>query len=113
MSEVDRLKCELAEAVKNSEEYENYKKCKDLMDGKPDIERTVNEMRREKFEFQNSEGVDNSFEAIDDLNRRFEFECLQDAAKDFLKAELGLCRMVQDICKTVIEDIDFNLDFLK
>ena len=113
MREIDRLKYELAEAVKNSEEYENYVKCKRLLAGKPDIERSVGEMRQQNFEYHNSEGFDNSFEAIDEMSRRFEYECSQDVANDFLKAELCLCRMVQDICKTIIEDIDFNLDFLK
>jgi len=113
MRDVDRLKYELAKAVRSSEEYLNYLKCKKLLAEKPDIERTVDEMRRQRFEFQNSEDYDNSFEAIEDINRRFENVSSQDVADDFLKAELCLCRMVQDICKTIIEDIDFNLDFLK
>ena len=113
MRDIDRLKYELAEALKSSEEYLNYKKCKDLLAEKPDIERSVDDMRRQTFELQNSEGFDNSFEAIDDFSRRFEIECSQDVANNFLKAELCLCRMVQEICKTIIEDIDFNLDFLK
>jgi len=113
MREIDRLKCELAEAVKNSEEYENYLKCKGLLAGKPDIERTVDEMRRQNFEFQNSEGFDNSSEAIDEICHRYESVSAQDVANEFLNAETCLCRMIQDICKTIIEDIDFNLDFLK
>ena len=113
MREIDRMKFELAEAVKKSEEYINYIKCKNLLAEKPDIERSVNEMRRQNFEYQNSEDFDDSFEAIDDLNHKFEYECSQDVANNFVKAELCLCRMVQDICKTIIEDIDLNLDFLK
>ena len=113
MREIDRLKSELAEAVKNSQEYKNYSICKGLLAGKPDLERTVNEIRRQNFEFQNSEDFDDSFDAINDISRRFECVSAEDVANDFLKAELCLCRMVQDICKTIIEDIDFNLDFLK
>ena len=113
MSEIDRLKFELAEAVKNSEEYANYRKCKYLLAQNPDLECNVDKMRQQNFEFQNSEDFDNPFDTINDINRRFECVSTQDVANDFLKAELCLCRMVQDICKTIIEDIDFNLDFLK
>jgi len=113
MREIDRLKSELAEAVKNSEEYKNYSICKGLLAGKPDLERTVNEIRRQNFEFQNSEAFDNSFETIDEICHKFEYVSSQEVANDFFKAELCLCRMVQDICKTIVEDIEFNLDFLK
>ena len=113
MSEIDRLKFELAEAVKNSEEYANYRKCKYLLAQNPDLECNVDKMRQQNFEFQNSEDFDNSLDTLNDISRRFEYVSTQEVANDFLKAELCLCRMVQDICKTIIEDIDFNLDFLK
>ena len=113
MSEIDRLKNELAEAVKNSEEYLNFIECKRLLAENPETQRTVDEMRRQNFEFQNSEGFDNSSEAIDEICHRYESVSAQDVANEFLNAETCLCRMIQDICKTIIEDIDFNLDFLK
>jgi len=113
MSEIDRLKNELAEAVKNSEEYLNFIECKRLLAENPETQRVVDEMRRKNFELHNSEEFDNSFDTIDDINRKYEYMGTQDIANDFLKAELCLCRMVQDICNTIIEDIDFNLDFLK
>jgi len=113
MSEIDRLKNELAEAVKNSEEYLNFIDCKNSLAENPDTQRIVDEMRRKNFELHNSEGFDNPFDTIDDISRKYEYVDAQDVASDFLKAELCLCRMVQDICKTIIEDIDFNLDFLK
>jgi len=113
MSEIDRLKNELAEAVKNSEEYVDFIECKRLLAENPETECAVDEMRRKNFELHNSEGIDDSFDTIDDIRRKYEYVGAQDVAGDFLKAELCLCRMVQDICKTIIEDIDFNLDFLK
>lgn len=113
MRDVDRLKYEMAEAVKNSEEYASYKYYRDLLGEKPDVERSVDEMRRLIFQFQNSEDFDKTFEEINDIRRRFDYERTQDLANDFLKAELCLCRMIQDICKTIVEDIDFDLDFLK
>ena len=113
MSEIDRLKNELAEAVKNSEEYLNFIGCKNLLAENLDIQRAVDEMRRQNFELHNSEEFVDSFDTIEDSNQKFEYVGTQDLANNFLKAELCLCRMVQDICKTIIEDIDFNLDFLK
>lgn len=113
MRDIDRLKYELAEAVRDSEEYQNYLYYKKLLDEKPDIRRSVDEMRSLIFQFQNSDDLNKSFEEIDDIRRRFDYERTQNLANDFLKAELCLCRMIQDICKTVVEDIDFDLDFLK
>lgn len=113
MREIDRLKNELKVAVRNSEEYENYLYYKNLLAENPALEHSVNELRRQTFNFQTSENLGNSYEAIDDIRRRFDYVRSQDLANDFLKAELCLCRMVQDICKSVIEDIDFDLDFLE
>jgi len=49
MSEIDRLKNELAEAVKNSEEYVNFIECKRLLAENPETECAVDEMRRKNF----------------------------------------------------------------
>ena len=113
MRDIDRLKNELAEAVKNSEEYTNFIRYKRLLNENPALERSVNELRQQTFKFQNEDVTSDSFEEIGDIRRRFEYVHSQDLANDFLKAELCLCRMVQDICNTIVEDIDFNLDFLE
>jgi len=36
----------------------------------------------------------------------------QNMVNRYLLAEVCLCRMVQDICRTVVDAIDFDLDFL-
>lgn len=113
MREIDRLKFELAEAVRNSEEYTNYIYYKNLLAENPTLERSVNELRLQTFKFQNMEDTSDTFEEISEIRRRFEYVRTQDLANDFLNAELCLCRMVQNIYKAIIEDIDFDLDFLQ
>ncbi|MFR7775561.1 MAG: hypothetical protein ACLU3H_11515 [Lachnospira pectinoschiza] len=36
----------------------------------------------------------------------------QDMVNRYLLSEVCLCRMVQDICRTVVETIEFDVDFL-
>lgn len=113
MREVDRLKNELAQAVKNSEEYAEYLHYKNMLNQKPELEKAVNEIRRLNYEFHNSDDLKNSIHEIDDMKQKLDYVHENHLANDYLKAELCLCRMIQDICNNIIEDIELDLDFLK
>ena len=37
----------------------------------------------------------------------------QPEVEGYLAAEMELCRMVQEICMSIVEAVDFNMDFLQ
>ena len=104
MQRIEQLKLELSKAIKESPEYIEYKD--------PNLKRSIDEFRRQNFDIQNSGKVDDIFAAQEDLNNRYEDMRRQDMVNRYLLSEVCLCRMVQDICRTVVETIEFDVDFL-
>ena len=76
------------------------------------LKRSIDEFRRQNFDIQNSGKVDDIFAAQEDLNNRYADMRRQDMVNRYLLSEVCLCRMVQDICRTVVETIEFDVDFL-
>ncbi|MGN0328214.1 MAG: YlbF family regulator [Lachnospira sp.] len=113
MQKIEELKLELADAIRNSPEYKEYKHFEKIIDRDPDLRRTVDEFRRQNFEIQNSVSVEDVFWATQDLNNRFADMRNTDTVNRYLSSEICLCRMIQDICKDIVDSVDFNLDFLK
>lgn len=112
IEDTERLSKELATALKGSEEYKSYQFYRQLLQDNPDLEREVNELRKQNFELQNSD-IEDGYEAVEDIRRRFEYVRSNDLANDFLIAESSFCRMVQNTLNSIITEIDFNVDFLK
>ena len=106
MQRIEQLKLELSKAIKESPEYIEYKRLEAIIDKDPNLKRSIDEFRRQNFDIQNSGKVDDIFAAQEDLNNRYADMRRQDMS------EVCLCRMVQDICRTVVETIEFDVDFL-
>ena len=113
MERIDELKEEIKEAILTSDEYKEYKKLDNYIKTKPDLKRAVDEFRRENFRLQYSDDVEDVLSATGDLNRRFEDVRQQTMVNRYLTAEMCLCRMVQDVCLSIVEAIDFDMDFLQ
>ena len=112
MRNVDKLKIELKEAIIDSDEYKEYLQYRAIVEKNPDLMRAVNLLRKQNFELQNAEYVGDMYQSVDDMRRQFDYIYSQDMVSHFLTSELCLCRMIQDVCKEIIRDIDINLDFL-
>lgn len=113
MGRMDELKEEIKEAILTSDEYKEYKKLDNYIKAKPDLKRAVDEFRRENFRLQYSDDVEDVLSATGDLNKRYEDVRQQTMVNRYLTAEMCLCRMVQDICLSIVEAIDFDMDFLQ
>ena len=114
MRKIDMLKEELQQAIRESDEYKEYKRLEEQIKHNPDIKRTVDELRRNNFELQyNSEDSSEYLRLSEELNKKYEYVRYQECASRFLNAETCLCRLVRDICFSVADAIDFDMDFLK
>ena len=112
MQRIDELKLELRKAILESEEYKEYKRLEAIIMRNPELKRNIDEFRRQNFELQNSSDVQDIFSATNELNERYAFMRNQDSVNRYLTAEICLCRRVQDICRSVVDVVDMNLDFL-
>ncbi|MGN0480322.1 MAG: YlbF family regulator [Lachnospiraceae bacterium] len=112
MTVVESLTAQLAKAVLESDEYRNYLKCSEELKKDADLYRRVNDMRRRNFDIQNNADAGDVFEAAEELRKQYHELRELAGVKDFLTAEMSLGRMIQEIYRTVVRDISFDLDFL-
>jgi len=112
MEKIDELKEELKKAILESDEYKEYKSLEAQIKKNPDLKRAVDELRRQNFEMQYGDTESDMLRASEELNQRFKDIREQDPVNRYLSAEICLCRMIQDICLSVVETVDFDMDFL-
>lgn len=113
MSRVDELASELATAIIESDEYKNFIRCKTEISKNPQLFQAVNELRRHNFELQNSEGITDMYDEVVKIFDKYAYIRTNIVANQFLRAEISVCRMVQDIQRTMLENMDFDVDFLE
>lgn len=113
MDRIESLKRELADAVKESKEYKGYKELRMELCKQPNLKRAVDEFRKENFIYQNSVDIEDPLGAALALDERFVDIRNQDIVNRFLMAEMGLCRLVSGICTAVVDELDFDLEFLQ
>lgn len=113
MSRVDELTHALTQAIIESDEYREYKELEADIMKRPDLKRAVDDFRRENFRLQYSDDVEDVISSTEELNNRYIDVRQQPTVERFLSAEMALCRMVQEVCMTVVGAIDFNMDFLQ
>lgn len=107
------LSVKLAEAVMNSDEYRNYQYYHEELKKNPQLLASVDELRRINFELQNAEGVPDMYDEVSKVFERTSNLRSNIVASRFLRAEMSLCRMVQEMMNTIFEGIDFDINFLE
>lgn len=103
---------ELVQAVLESEEYKEYLEYLAKIKEQPELYERVCDYRRRNFELQNMDVNDNMFDEV----MRFQMENSavrkNELINDFLKAELSVCRMLQDITRAISDKVELDIDFL-
>lgn len=109
---VDIKAKELSDAILDSEEYKEYQYYLGEIRKQPELYDRVCDFRRRNFELQNTDVNDNMYDEV----MRFQMENAairrDELVNDFLKAELSVCRMLQDISRSVIDKVELDVDFL-
>lgn len=112
MEKIEALKAELKQAVLESNEYREYKRLETEISRDADLKRSVDEFRRQNFEIQYNDEIQDIEQSVSQLEARFTDIRNQGLVKNYLAAEICLCRLVQDICVSVVDVLDFDVDFL-
>ena len=95
-----------------SREYVYYTKCLSELQQEPELYAEVNELRRVNFELQNSNSNNMSYEQYAQISARITNLRKNPLVSRFLNSEIGVGRLVSNIYRQVIEDIELDLDFL-
>ena len=91
MKQVEMYTKQLVRAIQESQEYQEFCRVRDELRQQPELRARMNEMRRMNFELQ-------STAPSEELYR----------ADEFLKAELAVCRMLQQISNEITAAVDLD-----
>ena len=108
MMEVQEALEQLAQAVKESEVYREYRRQSERVDNAGDMREKIDEYRVRNFELQNSVQTEDLLEKLDDFEREYEKFREDPLVEEFLDAELAFCRMMQEIDVKLAEAMDFE-----
>lgn len=96
----------LIASVKESEIYQEYWKQLERVKQFPELKAQIDEFRARNYQLQTSR--DNALDKIYQFEREYEDFRENPLVSDFLAAELGFCRMMQDINSQVTEAMNFE-----
>lgn len=108
MMEVQEALEQLAQAVKESEVYREYRRQSERVDNASDMREKIDEYRVRNFELQNSVQTEDLLDKLDDFEREYEKFREDPLVEEFLDAELAFCRMMQEIDVKLAEAMDFE-----
>lgn len=109
MSEIDNALDNLIEAIRESDEYNNYQALLDKLGRYPELKQKVDEFRERNFELQQSDiDAEQLMAETDRFEREYEKFRSDPLVHRFLASELAFCRMMQGIFEEIMESIHFD-----
>ena len=107
---IDESLDNLITAFKESPEYREYLRMREIIHKEPEKERAINEFRRRNFELHKCRNVDLFIEMgrLEEENATLRAEPF---VNEYLAAELAVCQMVQRINYRLLGNIEFDMGF--
>ena len=106
--EVQKALEQLAQAIKDSDIYREYRRQSEKVDNTGDMREKIDEYRVRNFELQNSVQTEDLLDKLDAFEREYEKFREDPLVDEFLDAELAFCRMMQEIDVKLAEAMDFE-----
>ena len=106
--EVQEALEQLAQAIKDSDIYREYRRQSEKVDNTGDMREKIDEYRVRNFELQNSVQTEDLLDKLDAVERESEKFREDPLVEEFLDAELAFCRMMQEIDVKLAEAMDFE-----
>lgn len=112
-AKIEEKVLELANLVKNSEEYKNYLLCRELLKEDAQLYQKVNRFRMKNFLLQVEGNTESLYDEIGRLQSEFEPVRRDIRVSGFLQYEHSMCRTMQQIEEKLLGEIDFDVEFLE
>ena len=106
--EVQKALEQLAQAINDSDIYQEYRRQSEKVDNTGDMREKIDEYRVRNFELQNSVQTEDLLDKLDAFEREYEKFREDPLVEEFLDAELAFCRMMQEIDVKLAEAMDFE-----
>lgn len=108
MGKIEECTAKLIEAVKESREYRHFCELRDEVAKDPELRRQINDFRRHVFETQNSGDSTDAYAEMERISREYEEFRRNPLVDGFLKSELRVCRMIQQVNIELISAVDLD-----
>lgn len=108
MNQVELCTKELVSAILGSREYQDFQKIREKVAQDPELRKKINAFRRHNFEVQNSAEVLDMYDEIDKMYKEYEEFRKNLLVDEFLKRELRICRMIQQVSIELISAVDLD-----
>lgn len=95
--------------LQESSAFKDYKYQKERIKKVPGMKERINEFRAKRFEFQSYEGED-LFEKIDEFQKEYQAFKEEPIVREYLAAELEICRLVQEINHAIDDLVDIDME---
>ena len=95
--------------LQESSAFRDYKYQKERIKKVPGMKERINDFRVKRFEFQNYEGED-LFEKIDEFQKEYQSFKEEPIVREYLAAELEICRLVQEINNAIDDLVDIDME---
>ncbi len=106
MRDIDSTVHCYVEAIKSSEEYQDYAREKDKVKRYPELKAQIDAYRMLNFQMQQS--GETGFEVIERFENEYSEFRENPLVADFLAAELAFCRLMQDLSLRVTTELEFE-----
>ena len=99
---------QFAATIMTSDTYKAYLYQREKIKKQPELYEKVNAYRQTNFDLQNETDSDDIFERMEAFEKEYEKFREDPFVDGFLQAELAFCRMMQEDCVLLAEEIDFE-----
>ena len=107
--EMKRALNQFLKELQESSAFRDYKYQKERIKKVPGMKERINDFRAKRFEFQNYSGED-LFEKIDEFQREYQSFKEEPIVREYLAAELEICRLVQEINNAIDDLVDIDME---
>ncbi len=108
-SELKEAIKQFADRIMASDTYKEYLYQREKIKRQPDLYDKVNEFRQRNFDLQNETDSEELFDRMEAFEKEYEKFRENPLVDDFLRAELGFCRLMQEVDLLLAQAIDFEL----
>lgn len=112
MSDAASIMEQLINAVKRSQEYNQYQNLLASLKRQPELYQRVAEFRRRSISLQLADNV-NMIDANNGLQKEFADLQTNGLASEFMVAEHQYCQLIRELQNLFLENLDLEIDFLE
>lgn len=113
MKNVEYQTRQLIRAIKQSNVYNHYRRLQLRLAKDETLNRRVNEFRKAYFIVQNKPEEPGDMERLEGLNKEYKDILENSEVREFLTAEQGLARMMNQITDRIYDSLDMDVSFLE